>query len=429
MFPDGKVYEMEGTHALRIHETDNEVNALAEVLRTTNADKFSIADPKRSHPAITSQTDSLVPQAAIDLIKRFEGYERKLNDGTDRVKAYPDPGPRGWSLPTIGYGTTYYPDGRQVQQNDIITREESERFLIHEVEEKCRLALETIPTWGQMNPNQRAALYSFAYNLGAGFYGSQGFQSITAVCDSPRKWNDKQWVAEQFGKYVRSNNEVLPGLVRRRAAEAQLFCKFVGQSSTANVANIIKTDEIKLYTEQIGAINVSQPNESLCQSACIAMCVTDTDVWGIRTRLKKAGIPGDPNVMARIIREYPVDYELHLNACLDDCEQWLKDGDCLITHGWFTESGHVIVLDGIEVDLKTMSYRFDVKDPFSEFFGSSWRYGESDEVFYDGFYSKEMIYASCVASRDVSEAKHIYAQKEFDGSRKGMWVHRFRAAK
>lgn len=199
---------------------------MIDVLSSTTAGKFAIAPRNKPYPHV-KPANSPIPPVAIDLIKEFEGYHRQLNDGTDRVKAYPDPGPRGWSLPTIGYGTTRYPDGRMVQEDDIITREEAERYLAYEIEEKCRNELEAIPTWEQMNDNQRSALYSFAYNLGENFYQGSNFASITRLCDTPTKWGDTTWVAEQFGKYVRSNGEVLLGLVRRRAAEAKIFCKSV----------------------------------------------------------------------------------------------------------------------------------------------------------------------------------------------------------
>ena len=46
--------------------------------------------------------------AALELIKSFEGCH---------LSAYPDP-LHGWSVATIGYGTTRYPDGRQVQRGE-----------------------------------------------------------------------------------------------------------------------------------------------------------------------------------------------------------------------------------------------------------------------------------------------------------------------
>jgi len=162
-----------------------------------------------------------VPQCAIDLIKQFEGYAKKLPDG--RVEAYPDP-ITGWKLPTIGYGSTKYPDGSAVRQGDIIDPARAEECLRHEVEQKCRPALEAIPNWAQMNDNQRGALYSFAYNLGSHFYGGKNFQSMTRVCDTPASWNNQAWVEEQFVKYRNPGSAAEAGLKRRRQAEAKLFC-------------------------------------------------------------------------------------------------------------------------------------------------------------------------------------------------------------
>jgi GH24 family phage-related lysozyme (muramidase) len=163
-----------------------------------------------------------IPQSGIDLIKRFEGYATKFSDG--RVAAYPDP-KDGWNLPTIGYGTTRYANGNAVKQGDIISEAEAERHLIWEVTQRCQPALEKISTWNQMNENQKGALYSFAYNLGAQFYGGSDFQSITKLCDSPTQWGKQDWIHEQFVKYRNPGSPVETGLMKRRQAEAQLFCQ------------------------------------------------------------------------------------------------------------------------------------------------------------------------------------------------------------
>ena len=164
-----------------------------------------------------------IPQRAIELIKEFEGCEKKLPDG--RVQAYPDPNPKtGWKLPTIGYGSTRCPDGSPVRKGQIITRDEAEEYLMYDLDKIRRPALEKIPTWKDMNENQRAALYSFSFNLGSGFYRGRNFESITKVCDSPQRWNDQEWVKEQFVKYRNPGTNVESGLRRRREAEAKLFC-------------------------------------------------------------------------------------------------------------------------------------------------------------------------------------------------------------
>ena len=76
-----------------------------------------------------------------------------------------------------------------------------------------------------MNQNQKGALYSFAYNLGANFYGGANFQSITRVCDTVSRWKDQGWITEQFEKYRNPGSAAEEGLRRRRHAEAKLFCK------------------------------------------------------------------------------------------------------------------------------------------------------------------------------------------------------------
>lgn len=189
-------------------------NALSEE-EQTNAVKIW----QDSHS--TQPQSNLIPQRGIELIKEFEGYQEKLEDG--RAKAYPDP-IYAWKVPTIGYGTTKYPDGHQVQPGDIITHDEAEKYLIWQVDSLCRPVLEKIPTWKQMNGNHRGALYSFAYNLGTSFYGSADFQSITKVCDSPDRWGDLTWIKEQFVKYRNPGSSAEAGLRRRREAEATLFC-------------------------------------------------------------------------------------------------------------------------------------------------------------------------------------------------------------
>jgi GH24 family phage-related lysozyme (muramidase) len=178
--------------------------------------------PQSGIPSSQAQPQTpVIPQAGIDLIKEFEGYHEQLGDG--RAQAYADP-IHGWEVPTIGFGTTKYPDHRRVQQGDIITSAEAEEYLAWEVERLCRPVLEKIPTWAQMNSNQRSALYSFAYNLGAHFYGGPNFQSITRVCSSPDRWGDHPWIEEQFVKYRNPGSPAEVGLRRRRVAEAKLFC-------------------------------------------------------------------------------------------------------------------------------------------------------------------------------------------------------------
>ena len=63
-----------------------------------------------------------------------------------------------------------------------ITEPQGKRMLESMVEKDFWGVLtNTIPDWDEMNANQRSALTSFGYNLGAHFYGNPGFNTISAV--------------------------------------------------------------------------------------------------------------------------------------------------------------------------------------------------------------------------------------------------------
>ena len=200
-----------------------------------------------------SSSGSIIPKAGLTLIKEFEGYHEKLSNGSAR--AYKDP-LHGWKVPTIGYGTTRYRDGKKVRKGDVISPNKAEECLRFYVDSVCRPHLEKIPTWGQMNENQRASLYSFAYNLGPGFYRGKNFNSITNVCDSPHRWGDEDWVTAQFVKYRNPGSAAEAGLRRRRLREAKLFCTPVNSNQT------VKAPQLPQSSSSIPTIQTSEPENT-----------------------------------------------------------------------------------------------------------------------------------------------------------------------
>ena len=146
---------------------------------------------------------------SINLCKQFEGVH---------LSAYPDPlsGGEPW---TIGYGTTRYSGGTPVKQGDKITIIEADMLLRLEVDRIANKLATTIPHWRVMDDNQRSALVSFAYNLGADFYGAPGFETISKVL-SEQAW-DKVPMAMELYRNPGSNVEA--GLLRRRKAEGELW--------------------------------------------------------------------------------------------------------------------------------------------------------------------------------------------------------------
>ena len=147
--------------------------------------------------------------AAIKLIKDFEGCH---------LSAYPDPlsGGDPW---TIGYGTTRYSGGVPVKRGDKITVIEADMLLRLEIDRIAEKLRTTVPHWKAMYDNQRSALVSFAYNLGAGFYGSAGFETISR-CLRERDW---AVVPVALELYRNPGTNVEAGLLRRRRAESELW--------------------------------------------------------------------------------------------------------------------------------------------------------------------------------------------------------------
>jgi GH24 family phage-related lysozyme (muramidase) len=345
---------------------------------------------------------------ALPLIREFEDC---------RLTAYPDPGTGGepW---TIGWGSTTYEDGEPVRRGQTVSAAQAERMLTWRVALDCRTLAGKVPGWAGLSTGQRAALLSFSYNVGSGWYGTEGFATLSKALREGRLAD----VPAALRLYVNPGSKVEAGLKRRREAAIGLWLA----GATAAPGPAPGAGDRRQWVTAIKALNLSQPDASTCQAACIGMAVGDRDVVGIRRKLQAIGTAGDPAVMARVIRSYGRPYRYEGNACLDDVLSWLKAGEFLITHGWFTASGHVICLDGLR-SIPGGRFEFDVKDPWSEFNAPAWRYDKTTK-FYDGFYSEPCVYAACVAGVSASDAARVYQVGRVDRTRRGMWVHRFTTA-
>ena len=147
----------------------------------------------------------------IKLIKEFEGCH---------LKAYPDP--LSGNLPiTIGWGSTRKKDGSPFYLGDTLTQAEADELLIAQCKKEFLPSLRKIPYWNEMSDGKRGALLSFAYNLGAGFYGSGDFNTIT------KRLKNKEWdlVPDALYLYRNPGSNVEAGLARRRKAEGEAWKK------------------------------------------------------------------------------------------------------------------------------------------------------------------------------------------------------------
>jgi len=147
--------------------------------------------------------------ASLKLIKEFEGCH---------LTAYPDPLSGGEPY-TIGYGTTRYPGGRRVSRGDKITVIEADMFVRTEIDQIAKKLSETVSHWSAMTDGQQSALISFAYNLGSGFYGAAGFETIS------KRLRERDWhaVPDALLLYRNPGTNVEAGLKRRRIAEGALW--------------------------------------------------------------------------------------------------------------------------------------------------------------------------------------------------------------
>ena len=154
---------------------------------------------------------------AVALCKQFEGLHRVGKDGL----IYPYVCPAGY--PTIGWGTVYKPSGKKVTMEDPpITREIADAWLMDELQRVCAPAvLRNCPelfAWSVANGQWRqfCAIADFTYNLGAGRLQTSTLRRKLRALD----WEGAQ---EQLKLWVRGGGKVLPGLVKRRDAEAKLL--------------------------------------------------------------------------------------------------------------------------------------------------------------------------------------------------------------
>ena len=147
-----------------------------------------------------------VPQAAIVLAKRFEGFCRVPKN--DPGRAYPYICPAGYW--TIGYGHLCDP------KHPPITQAEGEVYLKRDLQTALAGTLRYCPVLATEPEGRLTAIVDFTFNLGVG-----RLQTSTLRL----KINQREWssAALELRRWVFAAGKVLPGLVQRRNAEAALL--------------------------------------------------------------------------------------------------------------------------------------------------------------------------------------------------------------
>ncbi len=104
----------------------------------------------------------------------------------------------------------------------------------------------------------------------------------------------------------------------------------------------------------------------------------------------------EPDVLAKVVGVYGCKDTFKTTASFEDVKEWLIQGSPVVVHGYFTRSGHIIVLIGYN------NNGFIVNDPYGEL-----SYNGSDDSHYDIYangagltYSYNLIYEVCCTDNE-----------------------------
>ncbi len=144
---------------------------------------------------------------AVILIAKFEGF--RGNPYLDSVK-----------VPTIGYGSTTYPDGRKVTMKDApIDKDIAGAMLLYHLNKIELPDLNKCIIRGDLKQNQIDAIGSLMYNIGdSGFCGSTLHKLINS--SAPIDQIKIHWL-----EWDKAGGKVIQGLLTRRTAEFNFYNK------------------------------------------------------------------------------------------------------------------------------------------------------------------------------------------------------------
>ena len=141
-----------------------------------------------------------------------EGYLLITKHEGLSLKAYLCPA----KIPTIGYGNTYYPDGKRLTLLDKEITKEFAFDIFKEIADRFAKRVDTLVT-KEINQNQFNALVSFAYNVGTGNFSSSTLLKKVNINPSDLS------IKSEFLRWNKANKVVLNGLTNRRNEEANIY--------------------------------------------------------------------------------------------------------------------------------------------------------------------------------------------------------------
>lgn len=178
--------------------------ALFDAIRIIKGSALTQQDVDRVNRALSAPETATVSQAAIDLIHSFESF---------KANAYPDPGSKNGLPVTIGWGSTSDLNGRPIKLGTVWTRAQADAKFAQDIE---KFAAGVREVAGPSTQGQIDAMVSFAYNVGLG-----AFKSSTLL--KKHLAGDYAGARSEFARWNKNDGKVMNGLIRRRAAEAEMY--------------------------------------------------------------------------------------------------------------------------------------------------------------------------------------------------------------
>lgn len=162
----------------------------------------------------------------VEKIKEFEDFSAEPYDDKCSYKQRPRKSCSG--TPTIGYGTTMYPDGTKVTlQDQAIDKNKATEYLknfLNTIPDQLKILVNQ-----DLNQNQVDALVSFIYNLGIGtFKNSEMLKKINKNPNDPT-------IKDEFLNFASFGGVENPFLKKRREFEKNLYATPVKKTRWVNL--------------------------------------------------------------------------------------------------------------------------------------------------------------------------------------------------
>jgi lysozyme len=147
----------------------------------------------------------------------------KSSEGWRSEAYYATPEEKLRGLLSIGFGFTYYADGSKIKLGDKMERSVGDKLFDERIVPEFERKVKSMVT-SEINENRFSALVSFCYNVGGTAFKKSTLLRLVnagdfeAAADEFPKWDSQFSVVD--GVRIK---RPLPGLVKRRAKERELF--------------------------------------------------------------------------------------------------------------------------------------------------------------------------------------------------------------